>query len=69
MRAYGVVERFLTDKGYGFITREDAGPSVFVHHSSVKGGSLPLSEGDKVSFEVVYAKRGPQAAAVEKENW
>ena len=62
----GTVKWFNDAKGFGFITRED-GDDVFVHFSAIQGeGFKSLQEGDRVSFEVVQGKKGPQAANVKK---
>jgi len=62
----GTVKWFNDAKGYGFITRED-GEDVFVHFSAIQGdGFKSLQEGDRVTFEVVQGKKGPQAANVKK---
>jgi cold shock protein len=55
----GVVKVF-TQKSYGFIQRDDGGKDVFVHSSAVENG-LKLAAGDRVTFEVVPADRGPRA--------
>lgn len=59
----GTVKCF-TSKGFGFIEREDkceAGArDVFFHHSAVEDG-VTLAAGDRVTFEVVPADRGPRA--------
>jgi CspA family cold shock protein len=60
----GTVKWFNDAKGFGFLARE-GGPDVFVHHSEIRGeGFKTLSEGDKVSFEVVDSPKGPRAANV-----
>lgn len=60
----GVVKWFNSEKGFGFISRED-GDDVFVHFSAILGeGYKSLEEGQRVSFEVVQGPKGPQAANV-----
>ncbi len=60
----GTVKWFNTQKGYGFITKED-GEDVFVHYSAIKSeGFKNLEEGQKVEFEVQEGNKGPQAAEV-----
>ena len=55
----GKVKWFNSEKGFGFIEREN-GNDVFVHFSAT------LEEGQVVNFEVEEGARGPQAANVEK---
>jgi cold shock protein len=63
--ATGTVRWFNDDKGYGFITPEDGGKDVFVHHSAISGSGLKsLSEGAKVEYEVEEGPKGPQARDV-----
>ena len=55
---------FNEEKGFGFIVRE-RGADVFVHHASVIAeGFRTLSEGDRVSFDVVEGPKGLQAENV-----
>jgi len=62
---HGTVKWFNTDKGYGFIARDDGAPDVFVHHSAVKGGGFRgLRENQKVEFTVTQGAKGPQAEDV-----
>ena len=64
--AKGTVKWFNSEKGFGFITKED-GNDVFVHFSAIQGdGFKTLEEGHKVSFDVTQGNRGDQAANVER---
>jgi CspA family cold shock protein len=64
--AEGTVKWFSEKKGFGFISQEE-GEDVFVHHSSIDmPGFKTLAEGDRVSFEVEEADRGPMAKNVRK---
>ncbi len=63
---HGTVKWFNSEKGFGFIEREDAA-DVFVHFSAITGdGFKSLEEGQAVTFEVEDGARGPQAANVAK---
>ncbi len=64
--ATGTVKWFSDDKGYGFITPDDAGKDLFVHHNAILGsGFKSLSEGAKVSYETEEGPKGPAAANVQ----
>ena len=61
----GTVKFFNTDKGYGFIRPDDGTRDVFVHVSAVTSSGLgTLNEGQRVSFEIEYDKRGKGPKAV-----
>ena len=63
--AEGVVKWFSAEKGYGFITPDDGGRDLFVHHSQIQmNGYRSLDQGQKVSFESQDGDRGPQAVEV-----
>ena len=64
--AKGTVKWFSNQKGYGFITPDDGGKDLFVHHSEIQsgGGYSTLKEGQKVEFEVGQGKKGPCATKV-----
>jgi CspA family cold shock protein len=63
----GKVKWFNEDKGYGFITPEDGGKDVFVHHSDiVMEGVRKVADGDAVSFDIVDAEKGKKAVSVKK---
>ena len=61
----GIVKWFSADKGYGFITPNDGGKDLFVHHSEIKSsGYATLNDGQKVEFEVGQGQKGPCATNV-----
>ena len=64
MAVTGTVKFFNTEKGYGFISRDD-GDDVFVHFSNIEGdGFKNLEEGQKVEFEVGPGRKGDEAQNV-----
>ena len=66
--ATGTVKFFNSEKGFGFISREQ-GDDVFVHFSAIGGsGFRSLEEGQAVEFEIVDGPKGPQAGNVTKAN-
>jgi len=61
----GTVKWFDATKGFGFISPEDGGKDVFVHHSSINGdGFKTLAEGQRVDYEVKDGQKGPAAVNV-----
>lgn len=60
----GTVKFFNTTKGFGFIEQGNGQPDVFVHISAVeRAGLRSLSEGQKVSFDIVQDRKSGKSAA------
>jgi CspA family cold shock protein len=65
--ATGTVKWFNAEKGFGFITPDEGGQDLFVHHSAIEAtGFRSLDENQRVSFTVGQGQKGPQATAVQK---
>ena len=63
--ATGTVKWFNDQKGYGFITPDEGGKDLFVHHSAIAGdGFKTLAESAKVEFEPAEGAKGPEAKNV-----
>ena len=62
----GTVKWFNDDKGFGFITPDDGGQDLFVHHSGIVAeGYRSLPEGSRVSYESEAGPKGPKAVNVQ----
>lgn len=60
----GTVKFFSSEKGYGFISR-DEGEDVFVHFSNIEGdGYRNLEQGQEVEFEIGPGRKGDEALKV-----
>jgi CspA family cold shock protein len=60
----GKVKWFDSDKGYGFLSRDDGGGEVFVHSSALPPGTAALRQGQRVEFGIAEGRRGAQALQV-----
>jgi len=57
----------LTDKGFGFISREGEAKDLFFHSKELVGVTYDeLQTGDTVTFEVVQGEKGPAAVNVSR---
>ena len=64
--ATGTVKWFSDEKGFGFITPDEAGEDLFVHHQAIVGdGYRSLAEGAKVSYDAERGDKGPKAVNVQ----
>ena len=59
----GKVKWYDTEKGFGFLTRDDGG-DVFVHRDALPQGVPGLKPGARVEFGIVDGRRGEQALTV-----
>ena len=57
----------LTDRGFGFITREGEEKDLFFHSNELVDVQFnDLREGDELTFEVTEGPKGPSATQVQK---
>ena len=60
----GTVKWFNSIKGFGFMQPDDGSKDVFVHISAVeRAGISNLSEGQKLSYEIVRDQKTGKSAA------
>ncbi len=59
----GKVKWYDSDKGFGFLTRDDGG-EVFVHSSALQPGAAGLRAGQRVEFGIAEGRKGAQALQV-----
>ncbi|MBT3071305.1 MULTISPECIES: cold-shock protein [Rhodomicrobium] len=60
----GTVKFFNVNKGYGFIQPDSGSADVFVHISAVeRAGMRTITEGQKLSFEIVRDNRSGKSSA------
>lgn len=64
LMATGTVKFFNSEKGFGFIAREQ-GDDIFVHYSNIQGsGYKSLEEGQQVEFDTAPGRKGEEAQNV-----
>lgn len=57
----------LTDRGFGFISREGEAKDLFFHSKELSGVTFDeLKVGDQVTFEVTQGEKGPAATNVSR---
>ena len=62
----GTLKWFSDEKGFGFITPDDGGKDLFVHHTGINSdGIKSLTESDKVSYDDESGDKGPKAVNVQ----
>jgi CspA family cold shock protein len=59
----GKVKWYDSDKGFGFLTRDDGG-EVFVQSSALQSGTAGLRAGQRVEFGIAEGRKGAQALQV-----
>lgn len=63
--ATGKVKWFNDQKGFGFISMEENGKDVFVHHTVIEGeGFKTLRDGESVDYEYEEGPKGIRATKV-----
>ncbi len=59
----------LTERGFGFISREGEAKDLFFHSKELVGVTFDqLKVGDKVTFELVQGEKGPSATGVSRAS-
>ncbi len=63
----GTIKTLISDKGFGFISREGEAKDLFFHSKELKGVTFDeLKVGDTVTFEITDGEKGPAATSVSR---
>ena len=66
----GTVAKFLSDRGFGYITPDNGEGDVFVHFSAIRGeGFRELQDGQRVSFGVEPDTKGKGEGKGKGKGW
>lgn len=60
----GTVKWFNQDKGFGFITPDEGGRDIYVQTANIDMPEPTLSDGQRVEFEHIIGRKGPEATHV-----
>lgn len=60
----GTIKKIISDKGFGFITKEEGASDLFFHRSACTDSFEELREGDRVEFTPGQGPKGPCAVNV-----
>jgi len=52
MTLNGVVKKWFSDKGFGFVQPSDGSTDIFVHFRQIQGGKTTLNIGENVSYTI-----------------
>ena len=64
--AQGTVKFFNAEKGFGFISPDEGGKDLFVHHTAiVADGFRALDDNQRVSYDEEADPKGPRAVNVQ----
>lgn len=67
MSETGTVKFFNAEKGVGFITPDNGGPDLMVHHTNIASESdKGLNENQRVEYETTQGQKGPMATNVRR---
>ncbi len=65
--AQGKISTLVSDKNFGFISRDGEEKDLFFHKNALEGVDFEsLSEGDEVTFEIEETPKGLSAISVNR---